>query len=221
MLFLSRRFAVDTYGVADTDDDSETIIKFSDLRSLSEVPNLEIKGLRLWYNGSSLAASILPYQDPATVSALQLKTSIAHHVDVITYKDIITGIKIHSELISTPVTLRLSNYGRECSAFLFRGYNQRSRTKKLELVLDDKLILDEKSFFLGGMDNGGSIGTSGIGVVFNLTEVTDNMIANNVYTALCNKNVLEVNMSVIDHKERKNIAVSQYSESGAIDLCCL
>lgn len=209
MLFLSRRVGLNTYGVVDTDDNVETVVSYKDLASCIIERGLKIAGVAVLADRSSAALSVAPYQLQDSITPFQVKTSLAYHVDIITYGTIITGIRIHSSEIVAPVRLRLSDYGDSCAAYIFRGLNSCSRLHKLTLVIDDKLSLADETFYIGSIDAGSSLGLRGIGVVFDMREVTDTKIVGNIYGALYNHDPFDVSNSIIDGKERKNAIVSR------------
>lgn len=204
MLFLSRRISKNEYGVVDTDDGVESRVSFSELCRIIQMPGITIGGVETvssdWLVDNALL--IRPYQPKETITSLQAKTSALYGVDITIYKDMVTSIQIRADVIKYPVELRLSDFGTYISMHVFRGVNRRNSHHVLTLKLDDSLRLHTEAFSLGSSDNAQVVGIHGLGVVFDLTEVSKTYIVNNVYETLFRQIPGLVYSSIIDDEER-------------------
>lgn len=210
MLYISRAVGHGSFGVIDTDDGVEEVVPTHEIVSLCKPGiGLEIKGVKLTANGS--VYSIRPYQLPEEATRHQVKTQLLQHVDIRTYQGAITGIFWHANLIKTPVTIRLSDYGESCGDGVLIG-NDADRCHKITLVLDDKIRICEASF---RMPFGTSLGPSGIGVVFDVREMSNGPSVYNVYQSVFRfSDDPDLFESLIDHSERmKRMLDRQYGKT--------
>ena len=203
MLFISRYFGRDAYGVVDTDDGVEEIVPYSTLQDACTAYDLDIKGAS--YSGTKFenylyrfVNDICPYQPIETVTTLQTKIKMLRHVEVLTYKDMITSICWKPYELSEPVSIRLSDFGHVCTDFFLEN-NLNSRTHTVTLVIDDSVIMSEYSLLLKREKTRTGIGD--FGVVVDVREVTNLETLKLVYSSL-RYLFAEFGCLVTDHQER-------------------
>ena len=163
---------------------------------------LDIKGFK-WTGPQS--AEIMPYQPAETVTKLQLRTLMLDHVDIKVYKNSITSIRLDGRNMTSGVTLRLSDFCQSVADYVLHGNDDVSNgwnpCTKLTLILDDKLkSLTERSFRI--RDGSRSIGSYGMGVVLDISELRNRRLVELVYNAILPQpgNPL---WSIIDDNKRK------------------
>ena len=176
----------------------------------------------------SFIESIDVYQPPETLSQLQLKMKMLRHVDVKVFGSCVTSVTWNADKITSPVTVRLSDFGTSCAARLLSG-NVNAGEHRITLVLDDKISIDPDSFTFGTGDFGigEDMGKTSMGVVLDLRELTDELTAKLIYMSLYETafQLDESSMfrSVIDSPERQYRMldmIDQYNEENLEDEFC-
>lgn len=141
MLYVSRRVGVRSYGVVDTDDDVETIVKGSDLGNMVLVDKVEIVGVKLssGANGTYIRGFEM-YQDPRYYTALQAKYKTLKGIDIRTYKGEITYIALDGDRMELEERIVLSKFGKCMSwkvQFIWKG--RQCKEQRVILVIDDNI----------------------------------------------------------------------------------
>lgn len=207
MLFISRAIGFNDWGVIDTDDWSEQRVSQKELVDYINIPGIVIEGVDVHYNielGIFSTDNVVPYQPAETVTMLQSKTNLLRHVDITVCKSSITRIHIRHKEFTGAVSLRLSDFGTECADLVLKGNMPSAHRHTVTLILDDKIHLNDLSFFLlPYQDKLVSVGTKGVGVVFDVREVTREETVRNVYRALLNGDSREFRDSILDDGARK------------------
>lgn len=206
MLYISRCKNFDTYGVVDTDDGVEEFLTLEQIIDVINVQGIMIDGVVPRWSSDYMMRTvdrIYPYQPDETRKPIQIKANMLYNVDITVFRNVISWIRVKGEKISTPGVLRLSDFGTEVADCVLRG-NKWPRGHKVTLVLDDKLKIAPKAFrVLPYADKNASIGTYGVGVVFDIREVTNMSIVESVYRAMLNGDQREIKTSIIDDECRK------------------
>lgn len=203
MLYVSRRFSYGSYGVVDTDDNIEQRVGLIELSSICH--QLDIKGVNLdrgKFNGVNV------YQADMYRSTHQAKVSLLLHVDVTVWRNIVTRIHWIPERVESPVTIRLSEFGSECSAGILLA-NQDSYEHKLTIVLDDYIKFDKSTFNPDW--NRRHIGMMTLGVMFDIRGLSDNDLALIIYDAVTYglRDKFDACKSIIDSPERTKYVLQQ------------
>lgn len=148
MLYLSRRLnmsgSVDenSFGVVNTDDDTETIMTFNQLYWEVNNNGLKVVGATPREHPFYNSKTYRPYQDPRFYTTLMTKTRALLGVDVTVWHDMITCIAGVVYPLMCGKSIRLSNYGKYVSCdtiFMFVDHPIYEPTKFIRIVLDDKL----------------------------------------------------------------------------------
>ena len=165
------------FGLVDTDDNVEHVISMDKLEKAVLETGIQIYGATIRGRRIDDAA---PYQHPLYTTALQTKLAVMHNIHMTLYKDWITSIVWDEKLVKKPVTIRLSDYGRRCSDSLFwrPGTAQRHQ---VTLIFDNKIKFRRDSFAAFASYTGG-IGVGGFGVLYDLRELSDDTLAEFIYT---------------------------------------
>lgn len=197
MLFVSRRIG-DKYAIVDTDDGSENVVDLSYIVDAVEVYGLRIEGILLPEVNRKIKPSNLwakVYQPPETLTTLQLKTKVLLHVEVLTYKNIITSVGWNGADLVKPVSIRLSQFGTSCADYILASADT-VFLGRVTLILDDKIEFSHDTFWRNN-------NTTSLGVVYDIRECSDEK-AWVVYRALCRifESVLSVRERVVDNKAR-------------------
>lgn len=196
VLYISRYVGRYSYGVVDTDDDSESVV-FTDVLSRAVVENkLSIEGVVLADSHSSGRCridSVRPYQMPEYATQLTVKTQALHGVEVVLWKDAIASISRKPWCNQT--SIRLSDYCTNCHERIFTLLPMNA-AKQLIIVLDDKLQIVDKTF------SRGNYSFSDIKVSFDVKEVTDKHLLYKIYTSV---GVDDIDHSIIDLVPRFNM----------------
>ena len=175
MLYISRAVGHGSFGVVDTDDDVEEVVSAQELVKLCKSDlGVEITGVKLTANGT--VYGMRPYQPPETYTKNQVKAQLLQHVDIRVFRGAVSGIFWNANLIKTPITIRLSDFGESCWDGVLIG-NDSDSGVKITLVLDDKICIGEASF---RMPFGTNLGPNGMGVVFDVREMSDGPSVYNV-----------------------------------------
>lgn len=197
MLFISRLIGYHNYGVVDTDDGVEEVVDMQELYHLVIELGLEIYGV-VPSGGAIMENRIFVYQPEETLTQLQLKTMMLKQVHIKVWNNIITSIRWNGKTSEEIVDIRLSDYGIGVADFAlarnasFGGY-------KVNLILDDKVEYSYYAFKRRYYEHT-LVGKNGIGVIFDLRELSDSK-AEQIYKMLYfDKN--EMLGSVHDSAER-------------------
>lgn len=203
MLFLSRYYGLDKYGVVDTDDGVE---EFVDRQMLIKacIIGVEIEGSDVHRSTVSAGAFMLtgaaPWQDIKSLTPLQVKTKMILKVDVVTYNGMITNILWEPDEIMEPVTLRLSDFAGIVADRVFFG-NAPCAMHKITVILDDKLELLERALLKPNL----SLGVDGLGIIFDLRDIKSEQLARRAYRQLFYKAYdMSIDRSIIDDEDRKH-----------------
>lgn len=178
MLYLSRSmrdFKTNdiSYGVVDTDDDSETFISWSELKSAVLDSHLEIKGVMFENDVTGpYVSNLIPYQDERYLSTNQVKAKTLLGVDITVFRGIVTCIQVNGKVAAEHITLRLSDYGIGLASNTYIGCA--TKTKLITIILDDKIDADEFDFNQYYAAN----------VCWDISEVSSDKIVNTVHWRL-------------------------------------
>lgn len=207
MLFISRYIGKNNYGVVDSETGVEQTYSFSDIEHRCLNSSFDIKGVTVGYQqvskdlGFMCVEEIRPYQPIDTMTVLQTKLGIMQHVCVTVYNGSITSVRWDSDRIKSPVSVRLSDFGVSCADCFLYGNKDIGR-HKVTLVLDSGVCFCQSSFLL--KHNAFEVGPGGIGVVFDVHELSD-AAARVVYDALYYIHGRNVVGAIADSPERSNL----------------
>ena len=199
MLFISRFIGPDQYGVVDTDDGVEQVVDFSELYSAVCVDGLEIMGARK-KDSSMSEASVMIAQPKETVSRMQTKAKILLNVDIKVYKNMITSIRWKRTDDDDLVDIRLSDFGTHVADYVLARNIAFGGCYKVCLVLDNKLTYSPNAFCRRFFEHD-IIGKNGIGVIFDLRELSD-LNAMQVYKMLYTGKESEMSGGILDKTVR-------------------
>ena len=190
------------YVVVDTDDGKEEVCSVLDIYTAVVDLGLTIHGFR-WVDAGEYV--IVPYQDSSTVSKLQLRTLFIDHIDIKVSGNEITSILLDANSIEKASTIRLSDFGTSIADYVLYGNRDVSNgwhpVTKLKLIVDDKIKhVAIKSF--STHSNLRSIGAYGMGVILDLTELTNNKVAEAIYRSILPQPGNSL-WSITDSNERK------------------
>lgn len=164
------------YGVVDTDDNVEQIVTSSQLWECHN-KGIDIQGVYL-ERGRFIHA--VPYQDSRYMTKFQTKLLVMNHVDIRVYKKAITSITWDSSKISSPVSIRLSNFGSRLADYAL--YNAvHSGKHDVTFILDNRIKFSKWSFLTHEHIAGG---LEGAGVLFDVCDVGNPKRADIVYKAV-------------------------------------
>lgn len=207
MLFISRHIEFDYIGVFDTDDGVEQKVTQKDIVDAVNVPGIVIQGVKTHYNpefSMITTPEVKPYQSPDTVNPMQSKLSLLRHVDLTMWGTMVTRMVIRHKEIKEPVTIRLSDFCTSCADLILKGNMPLAHKHTVTLVLDDKVQFSGMTFLLlPYQDKLVSVGVQGVGVVFDVREMTDDAAVEKIYRAILNGDSREIASSIIDTDERK------------------
>lgn len=173
MLYISRYIGPSFFGVVDTDDWKESIVDLVEINNDCYQHGVRIEGVdttMLDRTGRIISAGIKPYQPPSTLTRQQMKLKMLQCVDIKIFRDSITHISWAGEHITSPVTVRLSDFGSKVCSYVFGG-NKEYGSHKVTLVLDDRCRFTDESFACRICDDS-YVGVKGIGVVFDIRELS-------------------------------------------------
>lgn len=136
MLYISRQVK-NKYVVVDTDDNTESIVLFSELVKIVRL-GIEVKGVvtGIGDNGQVYIHNITVYQPVSAMSVDQIKRKSLDGLEIVKDGDTITGIFFSG---SSPVRIRLSDYGSVCGKRVFMKKKDQQPSDGLTLVLDDRI----------------------------------------------------------------------------------
>ena len=198
MLYISRCFDGNKFGVVDTDDYVEEVVSWMDLYSAVIETGLDIKGVQLGLNSSGKFISVaLPYQDPKFCSTLQVKTRTLLGVDITVYRDEITRIVVDGTVAIKDTRIRLSDFGTRISSHSTISWKSNHNRSKLILVVTDNVDI-------GGLAPSMCI----TDVVIDVSEVSDGPVVTYMYKELIDLlHVLDIdwNEYMIDRPGRDDI----------------
>lgn len=142
-----------TYGIVDTDDDTETMVDSDDLESIIWKNNVKIVGAEVDLLTDSITPqTMIPYQDPRYVTKTMAKLKTMAGVDIRVWRKYITGIFIDCSASKRGTfSIRLSDFGRVICGFtpvnwFYRYASNRSGRPKLTITLDDKIDVPSSEF---------------------------------------------------------------------------
>lgn len=146
MLYVSRVFGEwNVAGVVDTDDNTETFIRFEEaLMSVSEY-GLEINGVI----ANSTTQSVSVWQPSDSKSALQVKFKVMYDADIIIYDGEIVGIHIG---LNAPyrVSVVASDFANKISGDIQLTWDGDMRSKcRIVIVLDDNVEMTNRAISAG------------------------------------------------------------------------
>lgn len=175
MLYISRYVGEESFGVVDTDDNTEEIVSYAELSNLVCHRGVVICGAKpvrgvdgeYWITEDD----IFVCQPSNLLSNLQVKTRVLRHIDVIVYNSMITSVLVYPREMSKHVEIRLSDFGTSCGDFIL-SRNQPSHKCMVTLKLDDKLDFGKDTFSLRFCDNA-FVGLRDVGVKFDFCELSD------------------------------------------------
>ena len=186
------------YAVGDTDDDVESIVDRNSLEMCAIQYKMEIGGVEVDRTGRFVIES-MPYQPVETMTVLQTKTSVLHHVDVTVYEGAITSIAWYPDAMKAPVTLRLSDFGSRCGDCIL--WDNLGSKHSVTLIVDDKISISYNTF-RPEIDNVSIIFDGGLGVVFDLRELTREETADIIYSSVARYRDGSFD-NILDSDERK------------------
>lgn len=203
MLFVSRYIDQAHIEIVDTDDNVADTLHVSDLPNVCDQYGLDVKGYDLF--------DAVPYQIPEMITKLQARLKMLSGIEVTTWGSSITSIRWESESVSTPVSIRLSDFGTSLCNLLFYS-NSVAPKCLITFILDDKLsevepyalspIFGERIF---------GAGANIPGVCFDLRGVMSECLLKKLYATLANNvtaqsccSMLELKSAIVDSDERKN-----------------
>ena len=168
------------YAIVDTDDDTETIVDKHYLEMCALQYKLPISGVSVDKSGRFMLDAI-PYQPVETMTRLQTKMNVLNRVEVTTYKDSITSIVWYPDSLPEPVTLRLSDFASKCADCIL--WDNLGSHHSVTLIIDDNIEISRDTF-RPEVDNVSVVFDGGLGVVFDLRELTNEDTAAKIYSSL-------------------------------------
>lgn len=188
MLYISRYVGFDSYGVVDTDDNIETVVKLDDIKTAVLRLGIPIRGvevIRAVRKGMRLhLGDVLAYQDVSQCTRLQTKTSMLSCVDIVTWGNMITNIRWRANDIKEPVSIRLSDFGIVLGDRILYG-NRECTRHCITLVFDDKVKVDYRSLEChGACGSHRVIGSLGLGLKLDFREITEEDLVEKLYLSL-------------------------------------
>ena len=207
MLYVSRMIGYSHLGVVDTETGKEEIYDRESVAHTITKRGIFIVGAAFErqfgvYDVSSLPT---PYQPPETVTPLQVKMNVLCGIDVRVYKSTITRFIFRAEERQYPVRLRLSDFGDSVADYVLFG-NQSAYNQVMEVVVDDKIKSVTANSFRVDV---GILSAQALGVVFDLRELTDDMLAENIYCALA-ADYCKPDVGIKDKPERMKFMMRIY-----------
>lgn len=199
MLYVSRLVGYTHLGVVDTKTGREEIYDRETIANAITKRNTFIEGATVEkrFGVYDVASVPIPYQLPETVTPLQVKMNMVGGIDIRVYNGIISRFLIRTEEIKTPVRVRLSDFGDSVADYVLFG-NQAAYNQVMEVILDDKIkSVTSKSFRV----DVGVLSAASLGVVFDLRELSDDSIAENIYCALA-ADYCKPSVAITDNLER-------------------
>lgn len=180
MLYISRFVGKDSYGVADSDTGVETVVNLVALRKAVLDKGLDIKGVVVtkhstvsWAEPTNWVRedNISVYQPPNTVTSRQIKLQTLRGIEIKTFGSMITAMTWNNSAITTPVTIRLSDFGTSCGDFILYDVRETYGTK-VKLVLDDSIEITPDTFNLRFYEDM-FVSMEKIGLILDIHELSD------------------------------------------------
>lgn len=199
MLYVSRRIGNFSYGVVDTDDGTEEVVKKGDIVEAVNHLGVKIEGF------DAKTKKVHIYQPEDTLTQLQVRARVLKHLDIKIYGSMITCIKWNPAEIKHPVSIKLSDFGRFCADRILME-NEHAGHHTVTLVFDDGIVFKPDAFWLGHALDASYAGVDGYGVLFDLRLMTENELVWWVYRVLfddARKNLSKVANSILDSDSRK------------------
>lgn len=207
MLFISRHDGMNFYGVVDTDDGVEEVIPRNKIVQLVGDTGIEIKGAdRL--PDTKWVVDTHPYQDPSTMTQLQIKTKLMKFTEVKTFGNLITSIVFDYRNIREPVSIRLSDFGSSCADCILWENTQPCR-HVATLIIDDKIDIGKFTFRRD--ESVKSLGPNGYGVVFDFREIANRKRAHDLYWQLRGNDGHRCFSYIVDNEKRYTTFKSMFS----------
>lgn len=208
---LTRRLCMDMlYGVVDTDDGAEDLITLADLCNICCHMNLQVEGVKV---KDGQIEVIKPYQAPETMTPLQRKAHALYGVEITEYCGAISSITYDGTSMKSAPVIRLSDICRWCGDFLFLNTDY-CGVHAITLVIDNKCTFTPKSFM--GYESY-SPGISGLGVAFDIRELTWDDRAMMIYNLLYSWTFGDgAQKSIIDIPERSARCMARLRREGRI-----
>lgn len=208
MLYVSRLVNPNSVGIADTDDGSEEIVSLLRLASIVNMNGVDIKGTIMRrrsgvFGNPSVLSGVAVHQCEMYCTPAQAKANILFHTDVKLWRGVITSIRWRSSEIDKPVIIRLSDFGVACAGCILND-NPAVGQHKITLVLDNFVEVGAYTFYPQSARQ--KLTIDGIGVKFDLREVTRGLAAKLVYDSVMMNadDRIAACESIIDVDERKN-----------------
>ena len=225
MLYISRQVGEDDFGVVDTDDGVEQAISFSGICHCVSELGLSIAGVATEeLPFGRFVHDITVYQPEWSLSREQVRLQLLLNVSIVVYKSMITKIAWDADKILKPVTIRLSDFGTQLGKNILLG-NKFVGRHVITLVLDDKLQHnDEDSGYVGfpeGLLIGDTdLGVNGMGVMFDLRELSNSSVVRLLYDGLYSMafrgDISEMRASILDNEVRKNLLIPLITAQDAL-----
>lgn len=206
MLFVSRLIG-SNYGVADTEDGVEEKVDAMRLHNYVIDLNIPIAGV-IPSDDENVFPVISVYQPLETMTQLQVKTEMLLGVSVKVYKDAISSISWDCKRISKPVAIRLSDFAKGCHDGILVNSGVKAYRHILTLILDDKVDFTMRSF---RVPFGGNLGENGLGIIFNVKELTDASRVKLLYDIMFRySDDPDIYKTIIDSPERMRAMVDSH-----------
>lgn len=213
MLFVSRYIWRDCFGLVNSETGVEIVADCDMIESF--IQNCLIAGVSVQEDRRKLfrTLEIMPYQPVETVTSLQTKTSVLLHTDVIVYDGAIVSIAWSRDKITAPVHIRLSDFGHKLDDCLFLCNLPSIESPKVICHLDDGITeISEHALSMNASFNTPSLAV--IGVVFDMSEMSDGVLVDRLYQTLFCPSILantdDPTELVIDNEDRLNRMKSKY-----------
>lgn len=200
MLYISRFFGADRYGVVDTDDGTESICDLTKIRKAVIDSGLTIQGVRPQnYNGLLwLQADYIDVYQPAdTVTKEQAKYKTLLGLDTKMYKTTLTSITW--DILKSHATIRLSSLCDSCADFILTG-NLHTVLDKIILILDNNVLFGPLTFKAKSFADGYT-DIEKIGMKFDIRELSDKR-AYVLYESLVSMGIFHLARLIIDDSQR-------------------
>lgn len=188
------------YAIVDTDDGVEEVVDWNTLCYICSDLFMSIEGVTVdGIDGIVYIDFVKPVQEPGVSIDLQTKTQMLKRVTVTTYKSYITSIRCNFFDVTTPVSLRLSDFGKICAdrLFYFRGAKIEH---PITIILDDNVSFGPCSF-----KTFEPLMTSDLAVSFDIREITRDSVAEIIYKFVRENDLYDghpLETVVIDREDR-------------------
>jgi hypothetical protein len=194
MLYISRCYQGDKYGVVDSDDDVEEFVSTQEILSYVKDLHLDIKGVKITSDGF---VNIEAYPYETNVKCTKLK--ILYGINIVTRGDSIGLIEV-PENANVDKPIRLSNYGHIIEDYALKPFTHAG--KPVVLILDDSLKFTARAFT--------KLATvARTCYIFDIMGVTDTDIIESVYMRCLNRFAKE-DYNVSDYGIIDSVSRSDY-----------